>query len=209
LRIRQCSRMTLVPMALLFGWLTTRITYGGGLLDAVLMGTIESSIRALSVIFGGILVLTYADGAKKPCWAFTVPILYIAYPSGRYHFYLPPTAWDRLEQRTEMVFPSICIVLIGYLRRTHSESTLKSSSRFWILCVASFAVAFTGASVSHLDEGNSVSTMLRLMVPLWLAWGAIVFATFWRFKSRAFWLLIGAPLTFLWVYDLALRLLSA
>jgi hypothetical protein len=207
------SLMTVGPFFLLFGKFTSRFIYGDGVLDAILAGAIESIGRTLAAIFGGLLVLKFADSPKKLRWAFIVPILYVLdAPFRSFHWQIPPTRFDRLWQGIYLIFPAVacavCIAVVDHLRRTRSEPE-RTNSRFRALLIASFAIALVGASVSHLNEGNSISTMLRLTVPLWVAWGALVFAAFWRFKSRGFWLLLGAPLTFLWVYDLALRLLTA
>jgi hypothetical protein len=206
------SLMTVVPFALLFGKFTSRFIYGDGVLDAILAGAMESTGRTLAAIFGGLLVLIFADSPKKLRWAFIVAILYVLdAPFRSFHWHIPPTWWDRLWQCVYLIFPAIacavCIAVADHLRRLRTELE-RTNARYRTLLIASFVVAITAAGASHLAEGNSVLTMLRLMVPLWLTWGGLIFAAFWRFKSRGSWLLLGTPLTFLWAFRLALTLLT-
>lgn len=200
------------PLSFLLGELTTRITYGDGLIETVVMGSLDSLGRAVSAILGGLIVLKYADSAKPIRWAFLVSILYVVDAPVRYgRWHIPPTIRDRMWIGANFLFPAIacavCIAVVDHLRRTHTEPE-RSDSRFWVLLVASFAVAIALASLSEVAEANTVRAMMRLLVPLSLAWGGLVFAAFRRFKLRGLWLLLGSPLTFYWAYVLALRFLA-
>jgi hypothetical protein len=146
------SLMTVWPFVLLFGKFTSRFIYGDGVLDAILAGAMESTGRTLAAIFGGLLVLIFADSAKKLRWAFIVPILYVLdAPFRSFHWKIQPTRFDRMWQGIYLIFPAIacavCIAVVDHLRRLRTEPE-RTNSRYRTLLIASFVVAITAASAS-------------------------------------------------------------
>ena len=102
-----------------------RIVYGDGVLSAIGMGIMDSIGRTLAAILAGVLVTLVVSGRKSELWALLVATLYVVDSRVRYHWYLPPTSWDRLSQIVNFVFPGIaCIAaafVIARLRRKRQK----------------------------------------------------------------------------------------
>ena len=100
------------------------ITYGDSMLSAVALGFMDSIGRTLAAILAGIIVTLVASSRKSERWSILVALLYVVDSRVRYHWYLPPTTWDRVSQITNFVFPGIaCIAaafVVARLRRDRS-----------------------------------------------------------------------------------------
>jgi len=95
-------------------------------LTAVAMGVLSSTGRTLAAILAGILVTLIVSGRKPELWALIVAVLYVVDAPVRHHWGYPATAWDRLWQSVDLVFPAVsCLIaalLTAYFRRKRSRS---------------------------------------------------------------------------------------
>jgi hypothetical protein len=108
------------PLGMLFGKITDHIIYGDSILAAILMGVMLSLGRSVAAAAAGICVTLVADGKNPEFWAIIPTALY-ATRLFRYHFAIPPTAWDHMEVSVEKYFPALaCLTaafIVGRLRR--------------------------------------------------------------------------------------------
>ena len=70
---------------------------------------------------------------------------------------------------------------------------MTSASKFWMLFVASLAIAIASAGVPYLTNRNAVPLIMRLVAPFCLLVVALR-----QFRWRGLWFLLGAPLAFWW-----------
>jgi hypothetical protein len=103
-----------VPFAWLFGKLNDRIIYGDSVLAAIAMGVMTSLGRAVAAGVAGWIVTLTTAGRKPERWAFIIAILHVV-DARRYHWHLPPTAWDRLWQSVDLLFPAIVCIAAAFM----------------------------------------------------------------------------------------------
>jgi hypothetical protein len=108
-----------------FAKLNEGIVYGDGVSSALAMGVMSSMGRTLAAVFAGVLVTVIVAGRKSELWALIVAVLYVVDAPVRHHWGYPATAWDRLWQTVDLVFPAVaCIAaafIIARLRRNRSN----------------------------------------------------------------------------------------
>jgi hypothetical protein len=108
-----------------FGTLNDGIVYGDGVLSALGMGVMSSMGRTLAAVLAGILITVVVASQKSELWALVVAALLVVDAPVRHHWGYPATAWDRLWQSVDLLFPALaCVlaaVLTGYLRRRRSH----------------------------------------------------------------------------------------
>ena len=81
------------------------------------MGVMTSVGRTIAAIVAGALVTLVASGRKPERWALVVAALYVLH-APRFHWEGPPTAFDRLWQCVNLLFPALaCIVAAGVTAR--------------------------------------------------------------------------------------------
>ena len=116
-----------VLMSWVFAKVSNGITYGDSVVAAIAMGIMESMGPAVCAAFGGTIVTLSATGAKPQRWALIVAMLYVIGSSPRFHWYRPPTTWDRIAQVTGLAWPAVaCIAaatLIAHMRRNSPITT--------------------------------------------------------------------------------------
>jgi hypothetical protein len=112
-------------LARLLGTLNDGIVYGDGVLSALAMGVMSSMGRTLAAVLAGILITVVVASQKSELWALVVAALLVVDAPVRHHWGYPATAWDRLWQSVDLLFPAFaCVlaaVLTAYLRRTRSH----------------------------------------------------------------------------------------
>jgi len=97
-------------LARLFGQLNDRIVYSHGVLSALAMGVMSSMGRTVAAILAGVLVTVVVDSRRSDLWALIVAALYLVAAPVRYHWAYPATAWDRLWQGVDLVFPALACI---------------------------------------------------------------------------------------------------
>ena len=91
--------------------------YGDSLYSGIAMGVMTSVGRTIAAIVAGALVTLVASGRKPERWALVVAALYVLH-APRFHWEGPPTAFDRLWQCVNLLFPALaCIVAAGVTAR--------------------------------------------------------------------------------------------
>jgi hypothetical protein len=132
------SLQALVLFAWLFGRLNSRAIYGDGVLDAIAMGVMTSMGRAMTAALAAAIVALSAAGPKPERWAFIVAALYVVDVPVRMHWHLPPTAWDRLWQSVDLLWPAFACVVVAIvtarLRRKWGDAGSKKA--LWVLGAA-------------------------------------------------------------------------
>jgi len=121
-----------VVFAWLFLSLTNGIVYRQSVLSAIAMGLWISMGRAVAAAFAGALVTFLAASKRPERWAFVVAILYVVDSQWRHHWYLPPTAWDRVWQGVDLLWPAIACVaaaLVTARLRQKAKSAADAASR--------------------------------------------------------------------------------
>lgn len=108
------------------GKLNDGIVYGGGVLSALAMGVMSSMGRTLAAVLAGVLVTVVVASRKSELWALIVAALYVVDAPVRHHWGYPATAWDRLWQSVDLLFPAVaCIaaaVVTARLRTKRSDT---------------------------------------------------------------------------------------
>jgi len=109
-----------------FAKLNDGIIYGDGVLNAVAMGVMSSMARTLAAVLAGVLVTLVIVSRKSQWWALIVAALYVVDAPVRHHWGRPATAWDRLWQGVDLLFPAVaCIaaaVATARMRRKRSDT---------------------------------------------------------------------------------------
>jgi hypothetical protein len=112
-------------LARLLVTLNDGIVYRDGVLSALAMGVMSSMGRTLAAVVAGILITVVVTSQKSELWALVVAALLVVDAPVRHHWGYPATAWDRLWQSVDLLFPALaCVlaaVLTAYLRRTRSH----------------------------------------------------------------------------------------
>jgi hypothetical protein len=131
------SLQIVVLFTWLFGRLSNGVIYGDGVLDAIAMGVMDSIGRAMAAALAAATVTLSATSQKPHRWAFVVAILYVVRAPTQ-HWHVSPTAWDRLWQSVNVLWPALVCVVVGVitakLRRKWSDG--RSKKALWILTAA-------------------------------------------------------------------------
>jgi hypothetical protein len=125
------SLRTVAPLVWLFGKLNDRIIYDDSVLEAVAMGAMTSMGRSVAAIIAGLLVTFTASGRKPERWAFVVATLYVIDAPVRHHWHLGPTAWDRIWQTSDLLFPAFACVAAAAATRLRRE-TVDAPAFLWL-----------------------------------------------------------------------------
>ena len=80
-------------------------------LSAVAMGVMSSMGRTFAAVLAGVLVTVVAAGRKSHFWALIVAVLYVVDAPVLHHWGYAATAWDRLWQSVDLLFPAIACIL--------------------------------------------------------------------------------------------------
>jgi hypothetical protein len=79
-------------------------------LSGIAMGVLSSMSRTLAAVLAGILVTVVVSSRKSELWALIVALLYVVDAPVRHHWGYPATAWDRLWQAVDLMFPAIACI---------------------------------------------------------------------------------------------------
>ena len=105
-------------LARFFGWLNEGVIYGDSLFSGIAMGVMTSMGRTIAAIVAGTLVTLIVSSRKPERWALVVATLYVVGARVSFHWENPPTAFDRLWQCVNLLFPALaCIVAAGVTAR--------------------------------------------------------------------------------------------
>lgn len=154
----------------LFSKATDGIIYGDGVLDAIAMGVMTSLGRTLAAIVAGALVTLTAAGRKPERWALIVATLYAIDQPVRYHWRLPPTAWDRLWWSVHLLSPAIACIAAAFITARLQQNKIQTKTN----CCAMRGLAFLPCALTvvyiHFDIGSShvLFNPIDLAAFLWL-----------------------------------------
>lgn len=207
-----------VPLAWLFGRLNNRIIYGDSVLDAIAMGVMTSMGQALAAGLAGVAATLSTETLKPQRWSLVIAALYFVDSSPwRSHWYIPPTAWDRIWQVVHALAPAVfCVMFAAFTARVAhgANSAVDSKSGFWAWAAKSFlargagicvALAFLPLAVTiwGIYSGNTIDVStgwgvlfnpITLAALLWL--GATSFYYLRSRAKRAAWIFALFPVAF-------------
>lgn len=205
------SLWTVGPLVWLFSKLNDKIIYGDSVLEAIAMGAMTSMGRSVSAVLAGLLVTFTASGRKPERWAFVVATLYVIDTPVRHHWHSGPTAWDRIWQTSDLMFPALACVAAAAATRLRRERLGAMSDRILrvgipdsrqrlvaLLCVI---LAFIPGliAVTYIAIGVGVSNwqeFLTVDVPAFL-WLALTCFYYRQAKTKsAAWLFALFPIAF-------------
>jgi hypothetical protein len=131
------SLQVAIPLAYLFGKLTSGIIYIDSIFNTIAMGVMTSMGRAVAAALAAAIVTLSAASQKPERWAFLVAILYLA-KSPTMHWHLPPTTSDRLWQGAGVLWLALACIAVAIvtarLRRKWGDAGSKKV--LWIIAVA-------------------------------------------------------------------------
>ena len=120
-------------------WVLQRPSYDGlinivvrdeTVLSGLAMGVLSSMGRTLAAVLAGVLVTVVIAGRKSELWALIVAALYVIDAPVRHHWGYPATAWDRLWQSVDLLFPAAACIAVAFLtarlRRKRSQTESRS-----------------------------------------------------------------------------------
>lgn len=103
------------------GILNEGIRYGDSVLSALALGVMSSMARTVAAILAGILVAVVVASQKSELWSLIVAVLSVIDAPVRHHWGYPATAWDRLWQSVDLLFPAVACtaaaVVTAHIRR--------------------------------------------------------------------------------------------
>jgi hypothetical protein len=80
--------------------------------------------------------------------------------------------------------------------------TLMNSFRS--LLIASYVIAIVGVAIPFVTAPSGMDAAIRISLLLSVTWVVVVVLAFAKFRCRALWSLLGAPLTGYWLFVLYL-----
>jgi hypothetical protein len=102
--------------------LTDGVVYDHGIPSALAMGVMSSLPRAFAAGIAGALVAVVIGGRRPWTWASIVCFLYVVDIPLRHHWGYPATAWDRLWQSVDLLFPVIvCVAAVVLVSRFRNQ----------------------------------------------------------------------------------------
>jgi len=205
------SLWMVVPLSWLFGKLDVRIIYGDSVLEAIAMGAMTSMGRSVAAIIAGLLVTFAASGRKPERWAFVIASLYVIDAPVRHRWQLGPTAWDRIWQISDLLFPAFACVAAAVATRLRraivdamSARILKGGipdSRQRLVAILCVVLAFIPVliAVLYIALGVGISNwqaFLTIDVPAFL-WLGLTCYYYRQAKTKsAAWLFALFPIAF-------------
>jgi hypothetical protein len=99
-------------------------------LSGLAMGVLSSMGRTVAAVLAGVLVTVVIAGRKSELWTLIVAVLYVIDAPMRHHWGYPATAWDRLWQSVDLLFPAVACIAAAFLtarlRRNRSQTESRS-----------------------------------------------------------------------------------
>ena len=75
---------------------------------------------------------------------------------------------------------------------------MTENQRYWIGLIASLVIGYLGWQSHSYRMPLVYDAMISRSVPLAMAWALVLTVCLWRYKKRALWLLLGAPMALYW-----------
>ena len=75
---------------------------------------------------------------------------------------------------------------------------MTTNQRYWTALVFSLVLAWLSLRAPTYRMPIDYHAIISRSIPFFAMWAAILALSFWRYKRRALWLLLGAPMALFW-----------